>query len=194
MIEWQGFADGAIQSVTTISNRPLGRIVATQTGMLNAGTEDTPFNEQPPPRGAVVLTPYGTLYLQPLLVAQGAGMATFSSLTNITAISPDGQWIVGSGTSSSSGQPDGFRARLVLHAEGEPDLVTESVVSSNGVNLDRLRWSVRDLLVVVESRPALNPAVPWMAEVGVPRVEDSSIVLDLQRTTEQRYFRIRRVN
>lgn len=62
------------------------------------------------------------------------------------------------------------------------------------MTLNRLRWSVRDLLVVVESRPALNPAVPWMVEVGVPRIEDSSIVLDLQRTTEQRYFRIRRVN
>lgn len=192
ILDWIGFGDGNLRSMNTVSNAPLSRLVASQTGVLCAGMENR-FSLEPNPDIGRVLVPYGSLPLLPLLAAQGADVQAFASLTNVTAISPDGQWIVGSGASSSSGQPEAFRAKLVLHAEGEVQLATETVSSGDGTVMHRLRWPVRDLKVVVESCAALNPQVPWMGETGNPRIEGPSLALDVPQTTEARYFRIRRV-
>ncbi|MBL9173512.1 MAG: hypothetical protein JNL10_08265 [Verrucomicrobiales bacterium] len=193
LLDWVGFRDGNVRSMTSVSNPPLSRVVASRTGMLCAGMEGR-FTLEPNPDIGRVLVPYGSLPLLPLLAAQGADVGAFASLTNVTAISPDGQWIVGSGKSSTSGQPEAFRAKLVLHAAGEVQLATESVEVENGIRVHRLRWPVRDLKVVVESCAALNPSVPWVAEAGDPRIEEHSLVLDLPQSTEQRYFRLRRVD
>ncbi|MFO1458737.1 MAG: hypothetical protein U1G08_04960 [Verrucomicrobiota bacterium] len=192
LLEWIGFGDGTLRSMTVVSNVPLSRLVASQTGALCAGMENR-FSLEPNPGIGRVLAPYGSLPLLPLLAAQGADVQAFSSLTNVTAISPDGQWIVGSGSSAASGQPGAFRAKLVLHAEGDVQLTTETVASEDGTVVHRLRWPVRDLKVVVESCAALNPQVPWMEETGNPRIEGSSLALDAAQSTQTRYFRLRRV-
>jgi len=191
-LRWEGFADGGITTQSLGSRAPLARAVTTRTGSLIAGMEDR-FFQQPTDDGAVVIAPFGVLSLRALLAAQGANVSSFASLTNVTAISPDGQWLVGSGRSTASGYPEAFRAKLILHADGEPQVATETIVPDDGMPFDRLRWSVRDLLVVVESRPVLHPAVPWAAESGEPRIEGASIVLDLPKTTEHRFYRLRRV-
>lgn len=157
-------------------------------------------------RSSFAVPPYGPLRLDELLEAQGAdlsrwrGMTNISStwgITNISHISPDGRWLVGiSATFQANGGLPYFhgvyRAQLVLHSEGPTQL--KVISSSSGAQaMNQLRWPATDLLVQVESAPAVHPDVPWQPETGSPRIEDDEIVLDLERVTERRFYRLRRL-
>ncbi|MEN9674945.1 MAG: hypothetical protein RIS76_841 [Verrucomicrobiota bacterium] len=148
-------------------------------------------------RGVLIL-PYGFLNLDQVLRAQGADLGAWRSLTNIQAMSSDGQWLAGRGAvvgglAGSEETIRAFRARITLHAGGTPDLRFQPARPESCCDRVELRWSITDLLVTLESTPRMDPTIPWVREMGSPRIEGQEIVLELESVSENRHYRLRRL-
>lgn len=195
VFKWTGLGAGVPLPLTLTTN-PAAKIVTNDRGSLLASmTINRLFGGQ---WSSLVVPPFGPLPFEDVLRGQGCDLSAWNSLTNVTAISADGQWVVGRGSAVPSGdlpaRVDGYRARLVLHDAGTPQLDVQVLDPDSDASIHRLRWPATDLLVVVESTPLIHSGVPWVAESGAPRIEGNEIVLDLERVTEARYFRLRRVD
>ncbi len=196
--QWTGLNDGqpipTYQAAAAYGYIP--RLATSASGNLLAATAIT--TAALPDNGAILITPFGPLPFAPLLQAQGADTSRWAALTNITAMSADGRWLAGAGGLAGAvgapGQIVAFRAKLVLHAEGEPALKVSATTDVFNRTTTDLRWPASDLLVTVESVPALHPALPWQPEVGTPRIEGNEIVLRLYQSNGPRYFRLRRLD
>jgi hypothetical protein len=145
---------------------------------------------------AALFTPFGPLWLDEVLQAQGADLSYWASTTNIYAISSDGRWLAGQGRTTREGAGGGrmeaFRAKLSLHADSELSYAIE-ILPDRG-NIVRIKWPVADLLVTLESKPQADDTAPWQVETGLPRVEGNEIVLDLENYTRSRIFRMSRID
>lgn len=195
IFKWSGLGAGVPLPITLTTN-PASQLVANDRGSLLAGmTANRLFGAQ---WSSVVVPPFGPLPFEDVLRAQGGDLGGWNSLTNISGISPDGRWVVGWGNVAPSGnlpaRVDAYRARLVLHGTGSPQLDVEVLNPEADASIHRLRWPATDLLVTVESTPMIHPQVPWVVESGAPRIEGNEIVLDLERVTESRLFRLRRLD
>ncbi len=195
IFKWSGLGAGVALPITMTTN-PASQLVVNDRGSLFAGmTINRLFGGQ---WSSLVVPPFGPLPFEDVLRGQGCDLSGWNSLTNISAVSPDGRWVVGLGSVAPGGdlpgRVDGFRAKLVLHGDGSPQLEVEVLDPDSDSSIHRLRWPATDLLVAVESTSMLHPNVPWVAESGTPRIEGNEIVLDLEKVTESRYFRLRRVD
>jgi hypothetical protein len=195
VFQWNGLGAGRPLPLT-LSTNPSFQLVANDRGSLLAGmTANRLFGAV---WSSMLVPPFGPLAFEDVLRGQGVDTSRWSSLTNISAISADGQWLVGLGSVAPSlefaGRVEAFRAKLVLHGEGFPKLDVQVFNPDSDSSIHQLRWSATDLLVTVESTPMIHPDVPWTPESGAPRIEGNEIVLDLERVTEARYFRLRRLD
>lgn len=195
IFKWSGLGAGVPLPITLTTN-PASQLVVNDRGSLFAGmTANHLFGAS---WSTLVVPPFGPLGFEAVLRGQGCNLSVWNSLTNISAMSADGQWVVGLGSVAPigdlPGRVDAYRAKLVLHGDGSPQLSVEVLNPDSDSSVHRLRWPATDLLVTVESTPMLHPNVPWVAESGTPRIEGNEIVLDLEKVTESRYFRLRRVD
>lgn len=195
IFRWDGWGAGVPLPITLTTN-PAAKLVTNDRGSLLAGmTVNRLFGGQ---WSSLVVPPFGPLPFEDVLRGQGCDLGAWSSLTNISAISADGQWVMGWGSAAPSDDSpahvEAFRAKLIRHAQGAPRLDVEVLNPDADDSIHRLRWPATDLLVAVESTPLIHPTVPWTAESGAPRIEGNEIVLDLERVTEARYFRLRRLD
>ncbi|HTH50236.1 MAG TPA: hypothetical protein VMB21_22175 [Candidatus Limnocylindria bacterium] len=196
--QWQGFADGLPVPMAPALLRygVVSHLVTSASGnLLAAQMRGSPTNVE---EVALIIAPYGPLPLGPLLRAQGADTSHWHAITNLTAISADGRWVTGAGltapTEGSNRTLEAFRARLVLHAEGEPSLSLTRVRDDlNNRTTTELRWPATDLLVTVESVPALHPELPWQTEEGIVRLSGNQIILDPYQSDVPRLYRLRRL-
>lgn len=192
VFQWNGLGAGQPLPLT-LSTNPAFRLVANDRGSLLAGiTTSRLVGSSWSP---ILVPPFGPLAFAEVLRGQGVDTTGWSSLTNLSAISADGRWLVGMGRVAPQGESadrtEAFRAKLVLHGEGAPQLDIQVFDPDSDSSFHQLRWPATDLLVTVESRPMIHPDVPWTPESGAPRIEGDEIVLDLPRVTETRYFRLR---
>jgi hypothetical protein len=198
IFEWRGQNDGhpipgyravaAYGYIRQLSASASGNLLAATAGGLGGVNA----------KDGLLVLPYGPLPFAPVLRAQGADTSHWSVLTNLTGLSADGRWVVGSGgtVAGNGGQirEEAFRAKLVLHAEGEPALRVTAITDAFNRTATELRWPAHDLLVAVESVPAFHPELPWQPEAGTPKIEGNEIVLQLTESVSGRYFRLRRLD